>query len=234
MFGFSLTPSWNPSVRWMAGVVLVRPSRIATSPPPGQYRLGHVLAGLLADRPVVAADEGGVLVPHGLPVEFDDRDPLLVDLRHHGGQRLGLERRDHEQVDLLRTERLDVGDLLVVVALTVGDCDLELGVLLGSRQEIGVDPLPVRLGVVGLRESYGEGLPGAAVLGQRAGRSAGRGSRLTAGRGQRDEPDRDGGQHASSVIGGEHVRLPSGVWVWGCRGWDSGCWVWDYGWAALG
>ncbi len=110
-------------------------------------------AGGCSDGDVVGADEGGVAVALDLPVDDDDRNAGLEDPLDHRGERLGLVGRDDQQVDLLLQEVLDVGYLLGVVLLSIGHDDVQVGIGLGRRIDVGIHRHPPRLGVVGLREA---------------------------------------------------------------------------------
>ena len=135
IFGLVFTPSLKPLSRSTAGVELGRPSSTATSPPSGSSVFGGVLAGLVGDLVVVAADERRVVLARladGLAVELDHRNAGLHRARDGGRQRRGLERRDQQQIDLLGDEIVDLRGLRVVVAGAVGDLQLNCGTALAS------------------------------------------------------------------------------------------------------
>ena len=141
----------------------------------GQKLVGDILAGLLGDLEIVAADEGRVVlagIADGLAVELDDRNAGLHRAGDDGGQRRGLERRDQDEIDLLGDEIVHLRGLGVHIAGAVGDLQRELRDLLGRRGQFVIDVLAVGLGVVGLREADHVLVVLAAGLGESAAEAA--------------------------------------------------------------
>ena len=125
MSGKAAIASRKPSLRSRAGGDPGRPLISTMSPLPFRS-FADVLAGRAADLAVVGADERRVGVALDRAVEDDDRDAALEGPADDRRQRLRLVGRDHQQVDLLPQEVLDVGHLLGVVLLRVGEDDLDV------------------------------------------------------------------------------------------------------------
>ena len=102
--------------------------------------LAGVGAGRDAHAVVVAEDRG----PSGerggeLTVDVDHRDAGLHRLGGDVGQRRAVGRQQHDRVDLVVDEGLDLADLLVGVVGALGGLELHVGVLLGLRDRRAVD-----------------------------------------------------------------------------------------------
>ena len=98
-----------------------------------------IFAGRAADQLVVAADELRVLVGFDVAVEHEDRDLGVDRLLHDAGQAGQFLRRDQQRVDFLADQVLDVGHLLLGLVLTVGDDELDIGMLGGFGDDVLVE-----------------------------------------------------------------------------------------------
>ncbi len=134
----------------------------------------HVLPGLLADQPVVRADEQGVVEPDHGAVQQDDGD-ALIGLRDHRGERLGLVGRDDQQVDAGVQQGVHVLDLAAVGVGGVGEHDAQVPVVPRLGHDLVAHVDAPRLGEVGQghADHVVEGLRARARAGRQRGRAAG-------------------------------------------------------------
>ncbi|MEY9487315.1 hypothetical protein RKD26_003109 [Streptomyces calvus] len=111
----------------------------------------------LADQLVVEGDVG-VDRALGQPVVGDDRDARVLGLLHAGRDGVGVDRVQHDDVDLLVDHRLELARLLAGVRVGVGVLDpaLVVGERLHLRLEDGVVELLVA-GVCLLRQQQPDG-----------------------------------------------------------------------------
>ena len=109
--------------------------------------LGHQLTGLDAAGVVVGADVGGDVDAVGRHVDGDHLDAGLLGLLDHRLDALAVDRRQHDDVDALDDEVLDVGELLVEVL--IGDRHFELDVLGGGLGLHGIGELDVERMLLG-------------------------------------------------------------------------------------
>jgi hypothetical protein len=132
-------------------------------------QLRDVLAGLLADEPVVRPDEQRVVEPDHRPVEEDDGN-AVIGLGDDRRERLRLVRRDDEEVDAGVQEGVHVLDLAAVRIRRIREDDPQVAV----ARRLGVDLVPhadaPRLGEVG----HGDTDDVVEGLGIMQGRAAGR------------------------------------------------------------
>src|SRR5690606_27170864 len=205
-----------------------------------------VLAGADAHAVVVAEDGGAGGERAGeLAVDVDDRDPGLHGLRRDVRERGAVERQEHDRVDAVVDEALDLADLDVDVVRAVGDAELDVLVLLGlglRRARDGTHPAVVGGGGgeadddrVARGVVVGDGLARAAaavvavrrVLGGRRVRRARRGDQGDRGRGDGRERDAatEGGACGHGISFDAVLRGGTSggtVGVWPRRAWDRG------------
>jgi len=112
-----------------------------------------VFAGLAPDLVVVCTDEGREAVAFDPAVDHDHRDARLEGALDDGRERFRLVGRDHQQIDALAEEVLDIGYLLRVVLLGVGEHDLHVRKVLRPRSDLGVHGDAPGLAEVTLREA---------------------------------------------------------------------------------
>ena len=222
----SPSASSKPWLRsWVSGSESM-PAISATTASGLSPQLGaDVGAGRDAHAVVVAedGDAGGVRVLE-LAVDVDDRDAGLHRLDGDRGQRGTVEGQQHDRVDTVVDEGLDLADLQVDVVGAFGDLQVDVRVLVGEVADVGDRGHPAVVGGGG-GEADGDGV---ALLVVRAlprprGRSRPpRVGRVGGGAGAGGEGEH-GDPPATRPGSGGSAGLRGGPQGHGCAPWCGGC-----------